>query len=133
MVRHRAALVVTTVFFAILTLVGCGGYTPKRHLLSVTVTPVATSAQNFPNGQVQFTAVGTFDRPPSPVTLSQAAWQVSPAPNPPDAVLIDQNGVAQCKAGFTGTVTIIGGQFQCGPTPTTPCYLVHGTAQLTCQ
>jgi hypothetical protein len=132
MARFRAALL----FFTIATMVGCGGNPPfasQRHLLSVAVTPATASAQDFPNGQVQFTAVGSFDKSPSPMTLNPAVWQVSPPPNPPDAVSINETGVAQCKAGFTGTVTIVGGQFQCGPTPTTPCELIHDTAQLTCQ
>ena len=132
MTRFRAALP----FFTIATMVACGGNTPfplQRHLLSAVVTPATALAQDFPNGQVQFTAVGSFDKSPSPVMLNPAVWDVSPAPNPPDAVSIDQNGVAQCKAGFTGTVTIRGGQFQCGPTPTTACKLIYGAAQLTCQ
>jgi hypothetical protein len=118
-------------FFAIVATSGCG-FSPPRHLISVSITPAAASAHNFPNGQVQFSAAGTFDSPPSPVILTPATWIISPTPNPPDAVSINENGVAQCKAGFAGTVTIEGGQGQCGSTSTDPCDLIHGTAQLTC-
>ena len=128
MTRLRATLL----FFTILAMVGCAGNPQDRYLLSVAVTPATASAQDFPNGQVPFTAVGSFDKSPSPATLNPAVWDVFPIPNPPDAVSIDQNGVAQCKAGFTGTVSVRGGQFQCGPTPTSPCKLIYGTALLTC-
>ena len=127
MISLRATLLV----FTIAAMVACAG-NPQRHLLSVAVTPSTASAQDFPNGQVPFTAVGSFDKSPSPATLNPAVLDAFPIPNPPDAVSIDQNGVAQCKAGFTGTVSLRGGQFQCGPTPTSACKLIYGIAQLTC-
>jgi hypothetical protein len=127
----RSALGYATLFSAILFTLACG-VSPPRHLVSVGVTPATASAHNFPNGQVQFSAVGIFDRGPSPATLAPATWIISPTPNPPDAASINENGVAQCKAGFTGTVTIEGGQAQCGPTSTDPCKLIHGDAQLAC-
>jgi hypothetical protein len=125
--RFQAILVaiVTPVMF------GCGTSMPRR-LISVSVTPSVASAHASPNDQVQFTAVGTFNRGPSPQPLSQATWIISPAPNPPDGASIDQNGVAQCKPGFAGSVTIVGGQDQCGPTSTDACELIEGSAQLTC-
>ena len=126
-----AILFYLTLFFTIVAAPGCGS-SPPRHLVSVSVTPAAASAHNFPNGQVQFSAVGTFDRAPSPATLTPATWMISPTPDPPDAASINQDGVAQCKAGFTGTVTIEGGGAQCGPTSTAPCKLIHSSAQLTC-
>src|SRR4051812_22723750 len=98
----RAVLFYLWLFFTIVATFGCG-FSPPRHLVSVSVTPAAASAHNFPGGQVQFSAVGAFDRAPSPVTLTAATWIISPAPNPPDAVSITENGVAQCKAGFTGS------------------------------
>lgn len=123
---------VTLLVFTISGMVACAGDPHNRHLLSVAVSPAAASAQDFPNGQVPFTAVGSFDKSPSPETLNPAVWDVFPTPNPPDAVSIDQNGVAQCKSGFIGTVTVRGGQFECGPTPTSVCKLIFGAAQLTC-
>jgi hypothetical protein len=126
--RIGATLLILAIWFAF---VGCGN-TPPPHLVSVSVTPAIADAQNFPDGQVQFTAVGTFDHRPSSITLSPAIWQVSSNTNPVDAASVNQNGVAQCKAGFLGTVTILGGQFQCGPTRTDSCKLITGSAQLTC-
>jgi hypothetical protein len=127
----RSAIGYATLFSALLSTLSCGVSLP-RHLVSVSVTPATASAHNSPNGQVQFSAVGTFDRAPSPTTLSPATWIISPTPNPSDAASINENGVAQCKAGFVGTVTVEGGQAQCGPTSTDACKLIHGSAQLTC-
>lgn len=50
---------------------GCGNSRP-RLLQSVSVSPASADAQTFAVGQVQFSAVGTYSQPPSPVTLSQA-------------------------------------------------------------
>ena len=70
-----------------LGIVGCGS---SRQLQSVTLSPASADAQNFPNGQVSFTATGTFSKKPSPQTLTS-------------------KGLAQCLPGFTGTVTILAG------------------------
>jgi hypothetical protein len=119
------------VALGVLGLSSCGAHS-ERHVVSITVSPATASAQDFPNGKVQFTASATFDKPPSPVVLNPATWVIQPPPNPPDAVSIDQNGVAQCKAGFAGTVMIEGGQTQCPDTAKDACIFKSGSAQLSC-
>ena len=124
----------SAVLFALfLNLLACGN-TPPRQLVSATVMPATATASSFPNGMVQFTATGRFDRPPSPAVLNPAMWQLEPsALYPADAVSISASGVAQCKAGFTGTVTIQGGGEVCPPKGMgIPCQFISGQAQLTC-
>ena len=127
----RNTLLHVVVALCVLGLSSCGAHS-ERHIVSVSVSPATASAQDFPNGKVQFTATATFDKPPSPVVLSPAIWVVQSPPNSPDAVSIDQNGVAQCKVGFSGTVTIEGGEPQCLGTRTDACSLKSGSAQLSC-
>ena len=99
--------------------VGCGSGAP-RSLQSVTASPSTADAKDFPNGQVQFTATGIFNRPPTRVTPYPVAWLTSQ----PSVATIDSNGLAQCVPGQTGTVTIEVGVAGDGP-------LIF-VAQLTC-
>lgn len=105
---------------------GCGS--SNRVIQSVTVTPATADAQNFPNGQVQFTASGNYSAPPSPVALSQAGWSLSEG----GIATLTGNGLAQCVPGATGTVTVKAGVS--GPCSGTGCTAVQivGTAQLSC-
>ena len=71
-------LLPTTVLLAFIELVasGCGNGSP-RLLESISVTPASADAQSFPNGQVQFAAVGTYSQPPSPAPITQSGWSLS--------------------------------------------------------
>jgi len=118
-----------------LNFLACGGGETPRQLLSVTVTPSTATASDFPNGMVQFTATGMFSRAPSPAIVNPTEWQLAPSNTyPTDAVSMTTSGVAQCKSGFAGTVTIQGGGLVCPSNPMMgiPCHPVFGTAQLTC-
>jgi hypothetical protein len=87
--------------------IGCGSSVP-RTLQSVTVSPATAEAQNFPNGEVRFVATAVFNKPPSPVTPYQvSSWLITPS----SLATIDQNGVAKCVAGQSGTATIQIAQF----------------------
>jgi hypothetical protein len=104
------SLVLPLIIFGI---VGCGS---SRQLQSVTLSPATADAQNFPNGQVQFTATGTYSSSPSPVQLTSQAvtWCVGSTSglcvgNINPGATLDQNGLAQCVPGFAGTVTILAG------------------------
>src|SRR5712692_7957639 len=89
-------------FAGVFGTIGCGSSTP-RTLQSVTVSPATADAQDFPNGEVQFVATGFFNKPPSPVTPFQvSSWSVTPD----SLATIDQNGLAKCAAGQSGTATI---------------------------
>lgn len=97
----RMALVVVAGVLLILT--GCG----NRKLTSVTITPAA-DAQNFPNGQVQFTAMGTISDSSKPVPLTTVTWCVGCSNgmcngNIASSATIDSNGLAHSTpAGRTG-------------------------------
>jgi hypothetical protein len=92
---------------------GCGSNSP-RSLQSVVANPASADAQTFPNGKVQFTPTGIFDKVPTRVTplpLCSApnsgatcitAWSTSDA----RIATIDQSGVASCLPGQSGPVTI---------------------------
>lgn len=116
---------------------GCGS---SRHLRSVTVSPVSADAQNFAGGKVQFTATGTFSKPPSPVPITQSAtWCVGMntgrcAGNINPGATVSPSGVAQCEPLFAGTVTILAGEgtpMMMNPDTGTQLQ-VFGSAQLTC-
>ncbi len=95
----------------------CGS---SRQLQTVTLQPAVATAQN---GQMQFTATGTFSKPPSPVTLTSkdVSWcvgQSTSAANPTAGVCVgniiafatvDQNGLATCNATMHGTGFILAG------------------------
>ncbi|HET9407176.1 MAG TPA: hypothetical protein VFO39_08045 [Candidatus Sulfotelmatobacter sp.] len=131
--------------FALLLIVGlftlaCGS---TRTLKSVTVSP-AIATQSSPSG-VQFSATGVFSgtSTPQPLTSKDITWCAGVlvsggggacAGNINPGATVDQNGVAQCLSGFSGTVTILAGKLESGmvivdgPRPMS----VFGSAQLTC-
>jgi len=102
-------------FVTILALQGAGCGTSSsnsnRALQSMTVVPATADAQNYQNGQVQFTATGIFSKSPSPALVTFVApysgsWSVS---DPTIAILVGTStGTAtfQCVAGASGTVQI---------------------------
>jgi len=110
---------------------------PAKQLVAITVTPASADAQNFSNGQVQFTATGTFsDGSKAPI---QPLWTLnSPFTETPIAdISLSSSGVAHCVAGgFVGT----SGVFATAPAnPALPLSQmtaftknVSGMAQITC-
>jgi len=116
--------------------VGCGAMNPSptRMLESIAVIPTSANARNFPLGQVQFTATGTFSQPPSPAPVTFVApysgsWMISD----PNIATINQSGLAQCVSAASGTVTItaIASSGSIGPGKGMST-AVSGTAKLTC-
>ena len=117
----------------------CGSSSP-RSLQSVSLAPAAANAQDYPNGQVPFTAAGNYTRPPSPVAPISATWGACTTDGAATtAVTVSSNGVAQCSSGSVGTYQVwaydmnaIGATCNvinaCGG----GCGRVTGTAQLTC-
>jgi hypothetical protein len=106
---------------------GCGTGSP-RLLQSISVTPASADAHSFPNGQVQFTATGTYSQPPSPSQLTQSGWSLSD----PTIATISPSGLAQCNPGASGEVTVRASAS--GTCRGTGCSasLFLGTAQLIC-
>ncbi len=110
-------------FLLISTLLFVSSCGSNRQLQSVTLSPASADAKNFPNGQVPFTATGTYSKPPSPVQLTskEVLWCVggpANAANPTAGICVgniapfatvDQNGVAQCGPTSQGTVNILAG------------------------
>jgi hypothetical protein len=113
MTRFGSCLLFVVLPLIALGIVGCAN---SRQLQSVTLSPASADAQNFPNGQVSFTATGAFSKAPSPVQLTSkdVMWCAGSSGgmcvgNINPGVTVDQNGLAQCLPGFTGTVTILAG------------------------
>src|SRR5580765_3876919 len=95
-----------------LAALSCGS---SRQLQSVKINPATAS------GQAQFAAMGTFSKPPSPVTLTgkDVKWCVGELTSAPNATpntcignvapfaTVDQNGSAQCSPTSHGTTGYI--------------------------
>src|SRR5713101_6244028 len=130
---HRAFLWVA-ITLSLLAMLGCG----NSKLTSVNLTPTAADAQNFPSGQVQFTATGTYSNSSKVVPLTNVTWCIGSATgmcngNIAAAAFVNGNGLAQCLPGATGTATILAGSGGSRPNPDGSRQLtVFGTAQLTC-
>src|SRR5262245_60579775 len=103
-------------------LVGCGGGS-TRHLLSISISPPTANGADFPLGGVQFTATGTFDKPPATATPLTATWSISPSGI---ASIETSDGFAQCIS--TGTATVMAS----APITQGSSMMVSGTATLTC-
>lgn len=136
--KKCAILMVVSILniMAILALLGCSALDSNRNraLKSITLSPATADAQNFPGGQVQFTATGNFSQPPSPAPLSFKApytggWHTSD----PAIANINQDGVAECTSDTAGavTVTAMASANSC-TTPGCMSIAVLGTASLTC-
>jgi hypothetical protein len=65
-VRDVAAFFRLLATFAVASVGGSMNSTQNRVLQSMTVSPASADAQTFPQGQVQFTATGTFSQAPAP-------------------------------------------------------------------
>lgn len=110
-----------------------------RQLLSITLSPATADAQDYPNGQVQFTATGYFNSAPYTVAPFSAGWGTCYQAAVTSAISVNSTGVAQCASGAVGTYTVWanGVPFPYGANclAMTTCgggCFVAGTAQLTC-
>ena len=129
----------TLLVLSLIAIAGCGGQ-GARELISVNVTPSASDAQSFPNGQVQFTAFGTFTQPPSPVQLTSqdVTWCIGDATGHCAGFIntgatVSPSGLAQCDSRFNGTFTVLAGKPELPGTPDLGAQLsIFGSAQLTC-
>ena len=96
-------------FFALLLIavitLACGSSAP-RVTQSLSITPLTADANDFPNGQVPYTATAYYSRQPSPVKGVQATWGACFQNTPTSNVTVSANGMAQCVAGASGTYTV---------------------------
>jgi hypothetical protein len=122
------------VSISMVCLVGCGG----NNLRSVTVSPAVADAKNFPGGQVQFTATGTYSGSSTPVPVNSLTWCIGTSAgqcngNIASAATVTNSGVAQCLPGSSATVTVLAGSGGAAMMPDMGQQLkVFGSAQLTC-
>jgi len=101
--KNLSAIVPLALVAGILGMTGCGSSSNTRMLVSLSATPATADAQNYPNGQVQFVATGTYNKPPIKVTPQLVtSWQIIPN----TMATITQNGLAECVAGQTGTGSV---------------------------
>ena len=121
-----------------LAALSCGS---SRQLQTVKIDPPAAT------GQAQFTATGTFSKPPSPVMLTSkdVTWCVGERTSVANPVAggcvgnvvpfatVDQNGLAQCSPTSQGSVYILAGTPVMSMNPDGGTLLkVFGAATLTC-
>lgn len=106
----------------------------NRVLRSMVISPANADAQSSPSGQVQFSAMGTFSKAPSPAPVPFVApYSGSWATSDLNIATIDQTGLAQCVAGAAGTVTITAiASSNAGMGTQNTSTAVSGTAKLTC-
>ena len=119
-----------------ITSVGCGSMNSmsNRVLQSMVISPPNADAQASPSGQVQFSAMGTFSKAPSPAPVPFVApYSGSWATSDLNVATIDQHGLATCAAGAAGTVMITAtASSNAGMGTQNMSTAVSGTAKLTC-
>ena len=127
------------IFISVLTLAAvlataCGSSpAPNRVLNSIALSPTAADAQNFPSGQVQFVATGSFTIPPSPAPVTFVApYSGSWLSSNPNIATINSSGLAQCLPGTAGGVTITAIASTNSGRGGAMSTAVSGTAALTC-
>jgi|ERR1019366_6605928 hypothetical protein len=101
---------------------------------SITLCPAVADTQDYPNGQVQFIAIGSFQTSPSPALLKPQLWGACQDNSPTTVVSISNLGLAQCESGASGTYSVFASDMTnclaispCG----TGCF-VSGYGELTC-
>jgi hypothetical protein len=131
------------VLLALLLLVslsGCSGFvlfSNGQVLVAVVINPSFADPINFPSLQVQFSASGTVNGSPNPVSpLESVVWTIdrsafaSPLPSPHAS--ITQNGLARCTPGFTGLVQVFATVPANANQPLSPSNQMVGTGQMKC-
>jgi hypothetical protein len=131
-------ITILAVAFCAAVLFSCATSNPNtdRVLTSISVTPVNADAQNFPNGQVTYTATGSFNLPPlsGPVTFTAPYTGSFTVDNPMDqtiaTIVSTGNGTitVQCAAGAVGDVEVTAS----ASANNAASDVVSGNAQLTC-
>lgn len=121
---------------ALIAAISCGGNAP-RQLVSMTLSPAAGNAANSPNGQVQFSATGTYNKMPLTGSLQPALWGLYEPQSSTENPTITQSGLAQCQSN-SGTFAVIAYAIADPSVPQTQQnllkqkHVVLGTASLTC-
>jgi hypothetical protein len=138
MKSHGPQLSFLLLMLAAAITLACGS-SHTRMLQSVTISPTTADAQDYPNGQVPFTATAIYNTSPNQVTPFDAIWGACFQDGVTTAVSVSTTGVAQCAASASGNYTIWAfgvnkGDAVCNVVNACGggCGRVTGTAQLTC-
>jgi len=94
---------------------------------SLILCPAVADAKDYPNGQVQFIAIGSYNTSPSPALPKPVLWGACQQNQSTTGVTVSTAGIAQCASGASGTYTVwatggpvlcnvIGPCGACGPT-----------------
>ncbi len=116
----------------------CGASQGQNQLQSIALSPAVANAQDYPNGQVQFTATGYYTNPSRTVTPLPATWGTCYKVATTSDVSVTRDGLAQCAPGATGTYMIwasVPVNVNSGCPTIDACgggCAVQGNAQLTC-
>jgi hypothetical protein len=125
-------------FLTAAIVLACGS---SHNLKSISVIPATADAKNFPDGQVQFRAVGTYSSSSTPVPV-RVIWSNCNVPSPSE-ITVSAQGLAQCNPGASGTYVVEASAplkpegavcnvlLVCGQAGT-DCFATHGIAKLTC-
>jgi hypothetical protein len=130
-----AAFALTVLSAAVLS---CSSGNPNigRVLLTVSVSPLTADGQSSPNGEVTFSATGTFSLPPATAPLTFAApysggfTVASPSGVTIANIVSTGTGTVtvQCVSGETGTAFVTASALANNSTST----LISGSGQFTC-
>ena len=115
--RSRAGLGLLAMMLLAPLLISCGSVDPNvgRVLTSIAVTPTNADASQYPNGQVTFTATGSFSIAPlsGPVTFKSPYtgefFVANPASGQVATVVTTGTGTVtvQCVSGVSASVFIV--------------------------
>jgi hypothetical protein len=101
---------------------------------SIMLCPAVADPQDYPDGQVQFLAIGSFATSPSPALLETQVWGACQDDQPTAAGSVSSVGLARCESGASGAYGVFASDMTnclaigpCG----TGCF-VSGYAKLTC-
>jgi hypothetical protein len=140
LMNRRVLLSIAVPMTLALLLSSCSSSNPNigRVLYSISVTPATADAQNSANGQVIFTATGSYSLAPSPAPLTFAApyagqFVVANPTNPPATIATvvstgSSTVTVQCASGESGTVPVVASASANNGTDT----VITGSAELTC-
>lgn len=73
---------------------------------SIVLCPAVADAKDFPDGQVQFIAIGTFQTAPSPALMKAPLWGACQGEGVTTGVTVSRAGLAQCAPGASGAYTV---------------------------
>jgi hypothetical protein len=101
---------------------------------SVTLCPAAADAKDFPDGEIQFVAIGSYSSGPSPALPNPVLWGSCQNQAPTTGIVVSTTGLAHCASGASGKYTVwaTAGPIMC--LVISPCGACAPTAQaqLTC-